>query len=43
MNNTIKCVNGLCDHPEHTVNGLIWLVPAAIAVCLMIKLYKKYS
>ena len=42
MNDTIKCMNGLCDHSEHAVNGLVWLVPAIVVMAYFInKMYNK--
>ncbi len=42
IENTIKCVNGLCEHAEHKVNMLIWLVPAIAGAFLISVIYKKY-
>ncbi len=42
MDNVIKCVNGVCNHPEHSANALVWLVPAIAAGYLAGKIYKKY-
>ncbi len=42
MNETVKCINGLCEHPEHTVNALVWILPAIAGALLTTALYKKY-
>jgi len=43
MEDIIKCTNGVCDHPEHAANALVWVVPAiAIGYLITTKIYKKY-
>ena len=37
MNETIQCVNGLCEHPEHTVNAFVWILPAIAGAYLISK------
>ncbi len=37
-----ECASGLCEHPEHKVNMLVWLVPAIAVAYLMTKMYKEY-
>ena len=37
-----QCVNGLCEHLEHKVNALVWIIPAIAAVYFASAIYKKY-
>ena len=37
-----QCVNGLCEHPEHKVNALVWIVPVIAVSYLVNVVYKKY-
>ena len=37
-----ECVSGLCEHPEHKVNPLVWIIPAVAGVYFINVLYKKY-
>lgn len=43
MNNAIECTSGLCEHPEHTVNALVWILPAIAAAFLINKIYKNFK
>ena len=36
-----ECTSGLCEHPEHKVNALIWIIPLIIGAFLFSKLHKK--
>ena len=35
-----ECTSGLCEHPEHKVNALVWIIPIIIGVFLLSKKYK---
>lgn len=37
----INCVNGLCEHAEHKINTLWWLVPIMILATYTYKLHGK--
>jgi hypothetical protein len=37
-----ECVSGLCEHPEHKVNALIWIIPMTVGAYLVTVIYKKY-
>ena len=37
-----ECVGGLCEHLEHKVNALIWIIPAIAGAYLISVLHKKY-
>ena len=37
-----ECVGGLCEHPEHKVNVLVWIIPAIAGAYLINVIYKKY-
>ena len=36
-----ECVGGLCEHPEHKVNALLWIIPAVAGGFLLNKVYKR--
>tara|TARA_R100000008_G_scaffold50150_1_gene29957 strand:+ start:253 stop:429 length:177 start_codon:yes stop_codon:yes gene_type:complete len=36
-----ECASGLCEHPEHKVNALVWIIPAVAGVFLLNKVYKR--
>ena len=38
-----ECANGLCTHPEHKINALVWVIPGIIAAVLIGKLIKTGS
>ncbi len=38
MNSINQCVTGLCEHPEHKVNNLVWIIPCIIAACFLAKI-----
>ncbi len=38
-----ECVGGLCEHPEHKINALVWVIPGIIAAVLIGKLIKTVS
>ena len=37
----INCMNGICEHAEHKVNSLWWLIPAVILISMAVKYYGK--
>jgi len=36
-----ECASGLCEHPEHKVNALVWIIPAVAGAFLLNKIYKR--
>ncbi len=38
MNSISQCVTGLCEHPEHKVNNLVWIIPSIIAAYFLAKI-----
>ena len=38
-----ECVGGLCEHPEHKINALVWVIPGIIVAVLIGKLIKTVS
>jgi len=37
--NYINCMNGVCEHAEHKVNSLWWVVPVCILSYIICKTY----
>jgi len=37
MNNITQCINGICEHPEHKINALWWIIPISIGIYLLYK------
>mgnify|MGYP003979841733 CR=1 FL=1 len=37
----INCMNGICEHAEHKVNSLWWLIPAVILSLYIARKFKK--
>jgi len=35
-----ECVGGLCEHPEHKVNALMWIIPVVAGAFVFNKIYK---
>lgn len=38
-----ECVGGVCEHPEHKVNALIWIIPIIIGALVFSKMYKTFK
>ena len=36
-----ECATGLCEHAEHKVNALVWIIPIVAGVFMFIKLLKR--
>ncbi len=36
-----ECASGLCEHAEHKVNALVWIIPIVAGVLIFSKLLKK--
>ena len=41
MKTVIDCMSGVCMHPEHKVNALLWLIPVVGVVLACV--YYKYK
>lgn len=38
-----ECASGVCEHPEHKVNALIWIIPIIIGALVFSKMYKTFK
>lgn len=37
----MNCMNGICEHAEHKVNALWWLIPVVILTCIVCRCHGK--